>query len=142
MTAETYSNYKEATNLMLHFKRIIASEEIERGLEIFVFMDNEVAERTYFRGSSHSLQLHQMILELRKMEMRGDLVVHFIWILGNRMVNQGTDGLSRANVSNGVMDGLKLLDYLPLNETAFERQEGLEVHMKSWVNNRWSLART
>ena len=77
MTAETSLNYKETTKLVFHLKRMIASGQIKRGSEIFLFTDNEVAERTYFRGSSHSPQLHQMILELRKMEMRGDLVVHF-----------------------------------------------------------------
>ena len=78
MTAETLSNYKDATNLVFHFKKLSASGEIERGSEIFLFTDNEVAKQTYFRGSSHSLHLHQMILELKKTEMRGDLVVHFI----------------------------------------------------------------
>ena len=142
MTAETLSNYKEATNLVFHLKRLIASGENERGSEIFLFMDNEVAKRTYFRGSSHSLQLHQMILELRKMEIRGELVVHFIWISGKRMITQGTDGLSQANVSSGVMGGAKFLDFLPLNETAFERQNTLEGHVKSWVDNRWKVATT
>ena len=123
MTVEISSKYKEATNLVFHLKRLIASGEIERGSEMILFTDNEVAKRTYFKDSSHSLQLHQMILELRKMEMRGELVVHFIWISGRRMITQGTNGLSRADVSSGVMGGANLLDYLPLNETAFERQK-------------------
>ena len=142
MTLETSSNYKEATNLVFHLRRLIASGEIERGSEIFLFTDNEVAERTYFRGSSHSSDLHQMILELRKMEMRGELVVHFIWISGRRMINQGTDGLSRADVSSGVMGGANFLDYLPLDKTAFERQNELEAAVRSWVDNKWRVATT
>ena len=136
MTLETSSNYTEATNLVFHLRRLIASGEIERGSEIFLFTDNEVAERTYFRGSSHSSDLHQMILE----EMRGELVVHFIWISGRRMITQGTDGLSRADVSSGVMGGAKFLDFLPLNETAFERQNNLEGYVTSWVDNKWKVA--
>ena len=67
------------------------------------------------------------------MEMQGELVVHFIWISGRQMITQGTDGLSRANVLSGVMGGANFLDYLPLNETAFEQQNGLEDYVTSWV---------
>ena len=106
MTAETSSNYKETINLVFHLKRLVASGKIEQRSEIFLFTDNEVAESIYFRGTSHLSQLHKIILELRKIEMRGDLVVHFIWISEKQMINQGTDGLSQADVSSRVMGGL------------------------------------
>jgi len=47
--------------------------------------------------------LHQMVLDLRKMEMVGDIIVHFVWISGKRMIRQGTDGLLRGNFSSGVL---------------------------------------
>ena len=40
------------------------------------------------------------------------------------------------------MGGQKFSDYLPLNKTAFERQEDLEVCIKSWVDKKWKVAST
>jgi hypothetical protein len=45
-----------------------------------------------------------MILELRKMEMEGQFIIHLIWIAGKRMIAQGSDGLSRGDFSSGVMN--------------------------------------
>ena len=69
-----------------------------------------------------------MIVGLRKLEMNGDLIIHFISISisGKRTIAQGTDGLSRADLSSGVMSGQKFLIYLPTNKIAFERQACLK----------------
>jgi hypothetical protein len=100
---------------------MIASGELEKGAEVFVFTDNAVAESTYFKGSSKNSKLHQLILGLIKMEMEGELIIHFVWIAGKSMIAQGTDGLS-----SRVMAGEDFLKFLPLNETAFEREPRLE----------------
>ena len=67
-----------------------------------------------------------MIVELRKLEMKAALIVHFIWILGKRMIMQGTDGLLQGEFASGVMRGDSFLDFLPMNETAFYRQPSLK----------------
>ena len=59
MTEDTSSNHKEATNLVMYLKRLLLAGVVKRGSELFLFTDNEVAERTYFRGSSQSSRLHQ-----------------------------------------------------------------------------------
>jgi hypothetical protein len=46
------SNFREAGNLVIRLKRMVAAGELAKGAEVFVFTDNMVAERTYFRGSS------------------------------------------------------------------------------------------
>jgi hypothetical protein len=115
------SNFCEAGNLVIRLKRMVAAGELAKGAEVFVFTDNMVVERTYFRGSSKNSKLHQLILELQKMKMEGELIIHFVWTAGKRMIAQGTDGLSRGELSSGVMAGEDFLKYLPLNETTFER---------------------
>ena len=111
-----------------------------------------------YKGSSKSPLLHQMVLDLRKMEMIGDIIVHFVWISGKRMIRQGTDGLSRGDFSSGVKAGEKFLKFLPLHLFAFERQPGLkgklgqvkitslEEKVRCWCPSRkgraWKLART
>ena len=42
------------------------------------------------------------------------------------MIRQGTDGLSRDDFSSGVMAGEKFLKFLPLYQSALERQPGLK----------------
>ena len=69
--------------------------------------------------------LHAIVLELRKIEMEGLLIIHFVWFSGKRMIAQGTDGLSRGDLTSGVMAGQDFLRFIPLNETAFERNTEL-----------------
>ena len=55
--------------------------------------------------------------------MVGDIIVHFVWISGNMMFWQEGNALSRGDFSSGVMAREKFLKFLPLHESAFERQE-------------------
>jgi hypothetical protein len=123
---------------------MIVGGKIQAGTEVFICTDNAVAESTYFKGSSKSRELHDMIVELRKLEMKGLLIIHFIWISGRRMIQHGTDGLSRGDTGSGVMEGKDFLDVLPLNETALDRQPRLREQILDWVTDstQWKFAST
>ena len=148
VTENRSSNFRETANLVRYLERRLASGAVKRGSEVFIFTDNATAERTMFRGSSKSQLLHNMVLDLRRMEMRGDLIVHFVWISGTRMIAQGGDGLSRGDFSSGVMKGEDYLQYLPLHQTAFERLEGFQATVKGWcpsgatsgIHSQWKIA--
>ena len=90
VTDRESSNFREAANLVIRLKRMLKDGALTEGMEVFVFTDNQVAESTYFKGSSKNSKLHQLILRLRKLEMAGKLIIHFIWIPGTRMIAQGT----------------------------------------------------
>ena len=107
MTDHMSSNFRETANLVISIREKTKDGSIKRGSEVFVFTDNSTAEATMYKGSSRSPLLHQMVLDLRKMEMVGDIIVHFVWISGKRMIRQGTDGLSRGDFPSGVMSGEK-----------------------------------
>jgi hypothetical protein len=117
--------------LIIRAKALIQEGKLKPGLELFVFTDNSVAERTHHKGSSSSPKLHQMILELRKMEMSGQFIIHFIWIAGKRIIAQGSDRLSRGDFSSGVMSGQHFLKHLTLDEGAFDRQNELKSKLKA-----------
>jgi hypothetical protein len=143
VTNNESSNFREAGNLVIRLKRMLKAGEIEEGTEVIVFTDNQVAESTYFQGSAKNSELHQLILGLRKLEMEGKLIIHFVWIAGTRMIDQGTDGLSRGEFSSGVMAGADFLKFLPLNETAFERQPHLKSMVRGWLpGEEWKVATT
>jgi hypothetical protein len=84
-----------------------------------------------------------MVLELRKMKMSGQFIIHFIWISGKRMISQGSDGLSRGDFSSGVMSGQHFLKHLPLDESAFDRQKELKNKLMACLpGNDWKVAST
>ena len=51
------------------------------------------------------------------------------------MIEQGSDGLSRGNLTEGVMGGWKMSDFVPLHLNAFERSGKLEGWIRSWLDN-------
>jgi len=93
--SQASSNEREAYNLLLSVESGIANEALKPGMELFVFTDNMVSERCYHLGRSRSRSMHALIMKMHDLVMRGNLFIHFIWIAGERMKMQGTDGLSR-----------------------------------------------
>jgi len=49
------------------------------------------------------------------------------------MIEQGTDGLSRGDFTQGVMRGTNMLHFVPLNRDAIARQPSLLTWIKSWA---------
>ena len=52
------------------------------------------------------------------------------------MIAQGSDGLSRGNVLEGVMRGTPIDSFIPLNKSSLERSETLKNWLKSWTKGR------
>ena len=126
------SNLRELKNLVDTLKAMAVSGELE-GAEIFIFTDNSTAEAAFFKGSSKSRLLFELILELRELEMKSKAKIHFVHVAGTRMIAQGSDGLSRGNVSEGVMRGTPMESFIPLNEDAIQRSPQLTKWLKSWA---------
>lgn len=115
------SNYRELSNLINAIK-----EAAERGLltnaELFVFTDNFASESTFYKGTSSSKKLFELMLSLRRLQMNAGISIHMIHVAGKRMISQGTDGLLRGSTTSGVMSGLPMLTFIPLHLSALERQ--------------------
>jgi hypothetical protein len=62
-----------------------------------------------------------------------------IHIAGTRMQAQGTDGLSRGDLTSGVMQGTNLLTFVPLQFTALERSPSLLPWCLSWLPPTFTL---
>jgi hypothetical protein len=119
------SNEREMYNLVLKIEEMFREGGLHKGIELFVFTDNVVTERAFYRGSSKSRRLFELVLRLKKLEMEGALFLRIIWVAGTRMIAQGTDGLSRGDLSNGVMAGESMLSFVPLNKSALDRSPEL-----------------
>ena len=53
-----------------------------KGLEIFLFIDNAVAEAAFYKGTSKNKKLFHLVLRLRKLELFCGCKIHIIHISG------------------------------------------------------------
>jgi hypothetical protein len=66
--------------------------------------------------------------------MEQGFTLHVVHIAGTRMIAQGTDGLSRGILLEGVVRGKDMLSFVNIARTALERHPGLLDYVKSWVD--------
>ena len=129
---EESSNYKELSNLVEMMVEEAEAGRV-RGAEMFLFTDNLVSEGCFYRGSSKSKKLHNLILRLRQLEMDYGMVIHLIHVAGTRMIAQGTDGCSRGSFLDGVMAGDDMLAFVDLAKGATERSSTLVDWIRAWT---------
>ena len=67
--------------------------------------------------------------------MECQMRLHFIHVAGTRMIEQGTDGLSRGELCTGVMGGKTMLSFIPLHESAVDREPELLDWVTSWTGD-------
>ena len=93
-----------------------------------------VSERAFYKGNSKSLTLFRLVLRLRKLQLKSNFKLHVLHVAGTRMIEQGTDGLSRGLPFEGLVGNKKdFLTYLPLDMSAFERSIKLKPWIKGWL---------
>ena len=128
---ESSSNYRELDNLVTAIEEA-HSEGLLNNLELFMFTDNSTAESAFYKGTSSVIHLFNLILRLRKLQMTRDFMLHVIHCTGTRMKKQGTDALSRRDLTEGVMRGESIMTFVPLHLSAIDRQPNLRRWVESW----------
>jgi hypothetical protein len=133
------SEHQEASSNYCEFKYLILGikEAIQVGLfmdcEVFIFTDNTTAEAAFHKGTSSSKTLFQLIRQLCCLQMHQGLFIHVIHVAGTWMQHQGTDDLSRGQLSTGVLGGGNMLAYIPLHLSATQRSPALQAWVTSCV---------
>ena len=128
----TTSNYRELRNLVETLERSGLNGEL-KGKEIFLFTDNSTAESIAAKGSSTSPLLFDLITRVYKLTMKCMCSINLIHVSGTRMIEQGTDGLSRGDLLEGVLNGQRMLSFIPLHLSALEREPGLKDWISTWA---------
>ena len=135
--ANESSNFRELANLIYAIEGAHQKGLLEDA-ELFFFTDNSTAESVFYKGTSTSEKLFNLVLRLRKLQLHGCLLLHVIHVAGKRMMAQGTDGLSRGITTVGVMEGQEFSFYVPLHLNAVERQgESLIKWVHSWTGHEF-----
>jgi hypothetical protein len=101
------SNWRELSNLVLYLCDLVKTEDLA-GYKIYMFTDNSTAEAAaaFWKGKPVSSRLFELVLQLKRLELDCDVILHVIHISGKRMIAQGTDGLSQADHLQGVTQGI------------------------------------
>jgi hypothetical protein len=68
--------------------------------------------------------------------MYSDLLLQVIHMAGTRIKVECTDGLSQGDISEGVLKGLDLLSFVPLQLTAIERSPQVKIWVKGWFGQK------
>jgi hypothetical protein len=120
---EKSSNWREFTNLVEFLEGAVVKHKLG-GSEIFIFTDNSTSEAAFWKGTSQSPLLFELVLRLRQLDMDHNIMLHVVHVSGKRMIDQGTDGLSWADHSTGAVTGRDIRHWVPLNKGTLERSPG------------------
>jgi hypothetical protein len=109
---EATSNYRELSNPMNVMVRAAQEGKLD-GCELFLYIDNQTMEGAYGKGTAKSRALFELIVMLYTLQIDFDFILHVIWIAGTRMIQQGTNGLSRGEENGIAMCGLSMGGMVP-----------------------------
>ncbi len=129
--AATSSNHRELANLVIKLENDYAEGLLSHS-EIFIFTDNSTAEAAYFKLTSKSQGLFELILCLQFVHLHAAMTLHFVHVSGNRVIAQWTDGLSRGFGPPTCIDGDDFLRHVPLNLGVLDRQP---LEIREWVES-------
>ena len=96
--------------------------------------DNMAFEGAYYKGLSPSAKLNDIVFRLHKAKRDGGFILHVLHISGKRMKATGVDGLSRGDLTKGMLTGVDPFSFLPPNQRADERASGA---VGEWVCSWW-----
>jgi hypothetical protein len=127
-TEEDSSNYREFANLVETLEEESLDGSLD-GVMLVVATDNSTVEAAVYKGNSSNVKLFDLVVRLRLLELKvgGKFIISHV--SGKRMVHQGTDGISRGHLREGITVSEMMLDFCPWHLSALERSP----HLLSWL---------
>ena len=128
------SNYRELSNVVDALEEEAASGSLCNAV-VFFFTDNSTVEAALYKSSSTSKKLLELVIRFYTLQAKHGIQIHISHVSGKRMIAQGTDGLSRGQLDEGVMGGMDMLDFVPLHLSALQRHSGIDEWIASWIGD-------
>jgi hypothetical protein len=127
------SNFKEFENVVMAIEEEINAGRLSEGVLLF-FTDNSTVEAALYKGNSKSRKLFKLIVKLRKLQLSSGVCIIASHVSGKRMIEQGTDGVSRGCMKEGVAASDKdMLSHIPLHLSALQRHPNLAKWLEKWI---------
>jgi hypothetical protein len=127
------SSVREANNLTDSIKRL-GHDTILANHEVFVMTYITAFEGAYYKGHLSSAKLNDIVFRLHKAKRDGGFILHVLYISGKRMKATGVDGLSRGDLTEGMLAGADPFSFIPFNQGADDRASGA---VGEWVRSWW-----
>jgi hypothetical protein len=115
------SNYKELRNMVDAVKRHAKDEKLTETMLFFCTNNSTVEIALYHGRSKTSRSLHELVVRLKVMEAKYGFQLLVIHVAGERMKAQGTNGVLRGQLTEGVMNGESMFAFLPMHESALQQ---------------------
>ena len=88
------------------------------GAKLVMATDDMVVKRALCKGNSKSLELFNLVLRFKILEILYECTILVTHVAGSRMIQQGTDRISRGDMSSGVSVGKSMLKHCPWKKSA------------------------
>ena len=125
---EVSSNFREFCNLV----ETLEEEHSEGRLSnatVIMATDNSTVESALFKGNSSSELLFDLVVRFKKLQLMSGSKFIVTHVSGLRMQHQGTDGISRGSLREGISLGKSMLSFCPWGHSALSRSPTL----KAWL---------
>jgi hypothetical protein len=129
---EESSNWKEFDKLVESLEDEAAGGGLKR-TAVYMFTDNSTVEAAIHSGRSSSPRLRALVIRFLSLQTRNECSIEVFHVAGTRMIAQGTDGISRGALNEGVMNGMSMMSFIPLHLSAVDRSPTLQDWLKSWL---------
>jgi hypothetical protein len=126
------SNWKEFENQVEALEQEAADGNLANSM-VFFYTDNSTVESCLYKGNSSSSKLFELMVRMRKLEMTHNARIIVSHVSGKRMIKEGTDGVSRGQLREGVTAGESMLSFIPSNEDPLDRAPKLKSWIQSWA---------
>jgi hypothetical protein len=129
---EESSNWREFDKLV----EALEDEALGGGLKrtaVYMFTDNSTVEAAIHSGRSTSPRLRALVIRFLALQTKHECAIEVFHVAGTRMIAQGTDGISRGALNEGVMNGMAMMSFVPIHLSATSRSPGLQNWLRSWL---------
>jgi hypothetical protein len=112
-------NLREAQNQVNHLLQEIRMGKHDR-CEVWAVTDNYIWSAVWNKRLSLARHLFDLVLTLKQEARKHEVYLHCFHILGDRMITSGVDGLLRGNSDAGILLGINIRQFLPMNVSAWD----------------------
>ena len=132
------SNWREFTNIVETLEEEAEAKKLNDSV-IIMATDNSTVEGCFYRGNSDSEKLFDLVVRVRTLELRYGFRLFITHVSGRRMVAQGTDGVSRGQLKEGIALDRAMLSYCPWGQSAVDRSPKLVSWLRQTFDNSFEL---
>ena len=126
------SNFREFSNVVETLEEEYEAGRLSAGMVILA-TDNSTVECALYKGNSSNEKLFDLVVRLKNLELKSSTKFIITHVSGERMKSQGTDGISRGQLREGVSLGQAMLSFCPWGLSALERSPELLPWIKKVV---------